>query len=118
MSIRMDLEERLENEDNLLIKYVIEDILQQDNDYIESYIEDVLKHGCVSGMVSSLIYYGDTHAFYDKYYDEIEDLRVEYLDEGFDLLANIGDKDLKNHLAWFGYEESLRKVADELEVYA
>jgi len=31
-------------------------------------------------MVSSMIRYKDTHEFYDKHYDEIEELRAE-LDE-------------------------------------
>lgn len=44
------------------------------------YLTDLLSHGCVSGMVGSLIYYHDTHAFFDKHYDEIEDLRQEFED--------------------------------------
>ena len=41
----------------------------------QSFFDDLLQHGCISGMVSSLIYYADTHAFYDKHYEEIEELR-------------------------------------------
>ena len=117
-NIREALEQRLEGENNQLIAYAIETILEQDEDYMQGWIEDLLQHGCVSGMVGALIYYSDTHAFFDKFYEEIEDLRTEYLEQGFDILANIGDSDLKNQLAWFGFEEAVRKIADELGVYA
>ncbi|MDD2987133.1 hypothetical protein [Flavobacterium sp.] len=36
------------------------------------------EHGCVSGLVGSLIYYTQTHAFYDTHYQEIEELREEF----------------------------------------
>jgi len=35
----------------------------------ESFFHDILKHGCRSGMVISLIYHADTHEFFDKHYN-------------------------------------------------
>jgi hypothetical protein len=32
-------------------------------------------------MVNSMIYYEDTHKFYDKHYDEIEEIRSKLKDE-------------------------------------
>lgn len=29
-------------------------------------------------MIGGLIYFKDTHAFYDKYYDQIEELREQF----------------------------------------
>lgn len=117
-NIREVLEQRLENESNQLVKYVIEDVLSQNESDMENYMQDVQRHGCMSGMVSSLIYYDDTHKFFDDYYNEIEDLRIEMLEQGIDFLEYIGENDLKNHMAWMAYEETMRKVADELEIYA
>ena len=69
----------------------------------QSFFDDLLQHGCISGMVSSLIYYTDTHAFYDKHYAEIEELRTEYEEStGEPLQIN---NDLKNFLAWFAFEQ-------------
>lgn len=48
-----------------------------DYDTIEAFFSDLLQHGCQSGMIGSLIYYSDTHKFFDTHYDEIEDLRYE-----------------------------------------
>ena len=79
---------------------------------IKAFFSDLQQHGCISGMISPLIYYTDTHKFYDKHYDEIEELREQYED-------NIGESikikgDLKNFLAWFAFEETAYQLAIEL----
>lgn len=112
--IRKKLAERLNNEENALIRHVISDILDKEN--VVQYMEDVLHHGCISDVVSGLIYYRDTHEFYDNYYDEIEELRINLLDQGIDVLNGLNKNDLKNHMAWIAYEETVRQIAEELEV--
>jgi len=62
-------------------------------------------------MVGKLIYYKDTHAFYDKYYAEIEVLREEY-EELIGEPLNIKN-DLKNFLAWFAFEQVAYQLANE-----
>ncbi|MBE2288951.1 MAG: hypothetical protein IAE95_05310 [Chitinophagaceae bacterium] len=79
---------------------------------VATFFADLLQHGCQSGMIGKLIYYHDTHRFYDTYYDEIENLRYE-LEEAFgEPLRPQGD--LKNWYAWMAFEEAARIVADEL----
>ena len=65
-------------------------------------------------MVGKMIYYDDTHAFFDKHYHVIEEIRhaVE---------ENLGEKlslngDLKNSLAWFAFEETAYQLALETGV--
>jgi hypothetical protein len=118
MAIREQLAQMKEETNNGLVEYVIDSILDRstEEDDTVSYMEDVLQHGCVSGIVSSLIYYVDTHQFYDNYYNEIEDLRLDYLEQGINFFESVADGDLKNTMAWIAYEETLRRVADELEV--
>lgn len=83
-------------------------------DDIATFFADLLSHGCQSGMIGTLIYYHDTHKFYDKYYEKIEELRYE-LEEAFgEPLKPQGD--LKNWYAWLGFEETARKIADEFEI--
>lgn len=82
------------------------------DDEIKSYISDVLQHGCVSGIVSDLIYYTDTKDFYISHMDEIEELKNEVEDSLGEPLG-IGTP-MFNWLAWFAYEETTRKIADEL----
>ena len=99
----------------------------------ESYIKDVLQHGCQAGTVSGLIYYNDTTAFFERHKKEIIGMLKEFMsDTGVkspsELFGNKWDDedyfadDVQNQnlLAWFGYEETLRKVAsvfDEFEEY-
>lgn len=85
-----------------------------DSDDITCFFSDLLRYGCQSGMVSSLIYYSDTHTFYDTYYHDIEELR-------YDLEQSMGEPlqpkgDLKNWYAWLGFEETARLLADELNI--
>lgn len=48
-------------------------------DYTEKAIlEELQLHGCISGMVSELIYYYDTNRFYNKHRAEIFKLVDEY----------------------------------------
>lgn len=63
-------------------------------------------------MIKKLIYYHDTHSFYDKYYNEIEELRIDFEQStGLPLQIN---GDLKNALAWFAFEETAYQLVNEL----
>ena len=74
---------------NELYKNVIEDILEDAEGYegedlqkqLESRLEDILEHGCVSGTVGSLVYYNDTMAFYEKHKEDINELLYESLED-------------------------------------
>lgn len=101
----------------------IKEIVKQDvKDSCEGYVEDLLQHGCVSGMVSRLIYYSDTIKFYDDHIEEINELLKDTLDStGLSITELFGDKfdnedplvqdtNNKNLLAWFAYEETARNL--------
>lgn len=95
-------------------RFVLDDILNEEEPL--AYIQDVLSHGCQSGIVSGLIYYKDTHNFFDKYYGEIQDCIIdlqEMIGEPIDLLKS---GDIKNHCAWLAYEETVRTIAGEIEM--
>lgn len=77
---------------------------------IEAFFTDLLMYGCQSGMIGSLIYYHDTHQFYDAYYDEIEELRCEF-EEAFSEPLHVKG-DLKNWYAWMAFEETARTISD------
>lgn len=106
------------NDSNTDLKIAVaESILDAVTDYDDpvDYFNDLLTHGCISGMVGELVYYADTHAFYDKHYEDIEDLRYEMAQELGELNPP-KDQDLKNWFAWFAYEETARQIALELGI--
>ena len=89
---------------------------------------DVLYYGCQTGVVSFLVWYTDTVRFYKQYKEEINKLLYEYMsDTGIYSLPELfGDKwDKKDPLgnsdfnmillAWFGFEETLRKIGYKFE---
>ena len=91
------------------------------------YPEDVVSHGCVSGCVNALIYYGDTSKFYDQFEDEIWEMLEEDTSSfgnqnifetisQFNGAKNVGSlTQFKNLLAWYSVEETCRKIVDERE---
>lgn len=113
-----------------LANYVFNYIEDRWEDYSNpiDIFTDVLEHGCISGIVGSLIYYSDTVPFYQEHKEEINEMLYNTL-EGMgnhSLPELFGDNWYKddplaiydenqNLLAWFGFEEMLRKIGYEFK---
>jgi hypothetical protein len=95
--------------------------------YEESFFNDLVQHGCVSGMVGGMIYYCETSKFFEKNKDEISKMLSNTLSEcGLNCASELfGDKfdtddflcteqTNQNLLAWFGFEETARNIANNL----
>lgn len=120
----------LKEEGTKLERKVINVLLDQgSSEDIENYISDVLKHGCVSGIVNELIYYSDTIEFFNKYKRDIVNLLTESLEStGYKSPSDLfGDKwddedplaeddQNQNLLAWYGFEETVYRIANQLEL--
>ena len=100
---------------------------EQDGCSSKQYLQDIVQHGCQSGIVSELIYYSDTIAFHDKHEEEIwDDLYeqaniynngniLEFL-ASFRMSKDVGDMgQLKNLLAWNAVEQTANDLLNELE---
>lgn len=124
--IKKLLKEDKKNNKYSLKGYVLSSLLNIPEKEIKGFIGDVLKNGCVSGIVSELIYYKDTIKFYDKYENEIEDLISQNMDNlgidnrnDFIKSLNGSSEDMtqqKNLLSWFAYEEVLRQINEEFKI--
>ena len=102
-------------EENLwtITEDVITEALSSWYEDVKDFFLDLQKMGCQSWIVSSMIRYNDTHKFYDKHYDEIEDIRLE-LQEEWILWNNLIDQDLKNYLAWLSYEHIAYSIYNQI----
>ena len=126
-----NIKELKQKSDNLLVKKVCNYVIEHWQNYDDktNIFTDVLHYGCQSGMVSELIYYSDTMAFYKKFRAEINTLFYELMEscglfdpsqlfrdkwDKEDPLAN--DTTNQNLLAWFGFEETLRNLGQNFEV--
>jgi len=95
------LDQVIQDDPCSLEAYVAQIIL--DHVQPETYLSDILNHGCACGCVPELIYYSDTHRFYDRFYDEIEEIRENWESETGEIISIKGD--LKNFFAWFAFEQ-------------
>lgn len=118
--MKKELKKIIEEDKNSIRAYVANEMLdgldkydgKTEKERLQGWYNDLMEGGCQSGFISDLIYYADTHKFYDKYYDEIEKIREELEEELGESLKPNGD--LKNWYAWLGFEETARKIAEEL----
>ena len=95
---------------------ILVDMLDSDinNEEVLTTIEDIVNHGCESGIVPALIYYKDTEAFFDRHVDEIFELYNETKAEFGEMSMEL----TRNNLAWFGFEVMAQNILYELETAA
>jgi uncharacterized protein YggL (DUF469 family) len=115
---------------NKLAEHVENWVNEQKEDYdsIEGVFNDLFYGGCQSGIVTHLIYYSDTQKFYKRYKQSIAKLLQDTMnDTGLNVAELFGDKwdntdplvletNNQNLLAWFGFEETARQLANELQI--
>jgi hypothetical protein len=99
-------------EGNDIAAEVAREALSHSYESIAAFFTDLQKYGCISGLISGWVYYCDTHAFFDRHYAEIEELRRD-LEDCIGQPMQI-DGDLKNTLAWFGFERVASQIWEEM----
>jgi hypothetical protein len=124
----------IENIENLHTRNSLEEAVKEiilsevDENYIDSFFEDLQQNGCISGMIGALIYYADTTKFFETH---IEDINQELKDLMWEIGADsptglFGDKydsedplcrdnTNQNLLAWFAFETVADRFCRELE---
>ena len=108
--MKKQLQKLLEENKGNITEAVINEAL--DYHTPKDFFTDLLQNGCQSWMVWSLIYYVDTHKFYDKHYDEIEDIRYELQEQW--ILPEV-NSDLKNHYTWLSFEHKAYEIYSQFE---
>ena len=96
-------------EDDIKI-YVVQEALKYHT--IKDFFKDLFQNGCVSGMISSLVFYNQTEKFFDRHYHEIMELKEEF-EASMGQPMNI-PYHLKNYLAWFSFEQIAYQIANDL----
>ena len=115
-----ELQERLNEmkEINAMYKEVIEDLVDEEYTDKDLYkiVNDIASHGCVSGIVTSMINYEDTVKFYERHKYIINGYLSEHwqntgCESIKEIFRDFDDDDLlcldvhnQNLLAWFGFE--------------
>ena len=127
------IQEFLENlkGSNKLTNHILDYYIDESADYespedLLKSMEDLQQYGCVSGMIRELIYYDDTIKFFDEYKYEINDILSEVIEgTGCSMEELFGEKfdkydplvidySNKNLLAWFGFEETVNNLYENI----
>jgi hypothetical protein len=100
-----NISKHLVREVNELIAHNTADMDEKDR---KCWLADLADHGCISGMVSGLIYYKETEAFAEKHREAIMELLADALDEGSidgdTVIEQIKGETFDNWIAWFAFE--------------
>ncbi|WP_291626237.1 hypothetical protein [Clostridium sp.] len=104
---------------NRLEKRVINDLLNTklSTTELKDHIIDITKYGCISGIVSSLIYYSDTVRFFNNYRQEImtmltdPDKNIYFIDTYWIDHTKYSVPE-KNSLSWLVYENIVYRIAE------
>ncbi len=113
--IKKRLTEMANDTDENIQKQVATEALAYSSDNICDFFNDLMKYGCISGMISILVYYCDTHEFFIKHYNEIASLRYEY--EELNGVSLKPEGDLMNWYSWFAFETVARNLAESFGIY-
>ena len=84
-----------------------------DNEEIFSAVEEIVTHGCATGVVPALITYDDTDKFFDNHADEIFELVEDMKQEGLIDMNNFESS--KNNLSWLAFETIAQEIYQEME---
>lgn len=112
--------------DRSVLKWINSKAGDYDKTGAKGVLEDLMQGGCASGIVNDLIYTTDCVRFYKRHQKEIDALLKETMDESgeydpaklfqrsnWDVEDPLAREDQnQNILAWFGFEETARKLAD------
>lgn len=112
LELKNKLQDIANQKENTIEKAVAIEVTSWGDDEIINSFSNILDYGSEYGMVSSFVYYADTHEFFDTHYRQIEELRYEFAEE-FSFLLNTNN-DLKHSLAWFGFQQTAFNIANEL----
>ncbi|MCD4667850.1 MAG: hypothetical protein K8R44_04590 [Sulfurimonas sp.] len=109
---------------------IINNVESYDNP--RDFFNDILEHGCISGMINELCWYNQTTDFCTRHAEDINSAMYEILemtgvDSAKDLLTGFDETDFliignhnQNLICWFIFESScesiLRSYEDEMEV--
>lgn len=81
---------------------------------LKSFLEDLQKAGCISGMIGDFVYHSDCKDFYTKHIDDLEEFKEE-------LSVNLGEPIINmNHtkhytfVVWLAFEEYCYSIYNDV----
>ena len=94
-----------------VVEIILNEIEGIEDDEILSAVEKIVNYGCQSGIVTSLVYYKDTEAFFNRHVDEI----LELIEDAKQTMDMNYIEFSRNNLAWFAFEIIAQGIYQEME---
>jgi len=122
LTIEEKAETKLEIE---VASILVQDSENHTNDSVKQTLKDLFYGGCQSGVIGEMIYYDDTVPFFERHDDEISKMLQESIESSGLSIDKLFGKSWdtsdplargklnKNLLAWFGFEETARHLAEK-----
>jgi hypothetical protein len=81
---------------------------------LRSFLEDVQKSGCISGMIGEFIYHADNKAFYIKHIDDLEYYMQDIEESLGQAIPNRHDLVHYTFVVWVCFEEYCYSLYNEV----
>lgn len=72
---------------------------------LKSFLEDLQRGGCISGIIGKFIYHADCKTFYVNHLDDLEDIRKDLEDSLGEPIANHHESPHYTFMCWLCFEE-------------
>ena len=72
---------------------------------LKSFLEDLQRGGCISGMIGEFIYHSDCKDFYISHLDDLEDIRKDLEDSLGEPISNRFESPHYSFMCWLCFEE-------------
>jgi hypothetical protein len=89
-------------------KIILSDLESYDGtkkEQLKSFLENLQRIGCISGMISEFIYNADCKKFYIQHLDDLEDIRQEIEDSLGEAVKNRHRLPHYTFMCWLCFEE-------------
>ena len=86
----------------------------KDKKALKSFLEDMQKGGCISGMIGDFVYHNDCKAFYIKHIDDLEEFKSEYESELGEAVRDRNSLPHYTFICWFVFEEYCYRLYNEV----
>ncbi|MEO6175357.1 MAG: hypothetical protein ABIP27_09430 [Flavobacterium circumlabens] len=98
-------EYEVSTEFNTIILSSIESYDGKKKQQLKSFLEDLQKSGCISGMIGEFIYHNDCKVFYIKHLEDLENIKNDLEDSYAEPIANRYKSPHYTFMCWLCFEE-------------
>ena len=114
LELKNTLQEIANETENTIKKAVINELLSQYEDEIETGFSNIVSYHRSFGMVRSFIFHKEKETFFDNHYEWIHDAILDYENRYGTPFSFRYTDNIKSELSWVAFQETADNMAYEL----